>query len=120
MGWYTGIHIAEDLDVDVCSATNKCKDCDHNNQGYCEKEKEWVHMFKGCVKKPVKIKEETNIVGITGVYKKTNGTYAVKFKFNGKLIHVGTYGSEMQAIKALAKREVKLYGRRQRNRHVEV
>jgi len=111
--------ITRGLYVNDSAGDSKCVGCEDNKDGWCAKEKKWANSFKGCIAKKEK-KPDQHIRGITGVYKLSNGTYMSKFTFAGKIIHVGTYRTEHEALTQLAKREVQLYGSRQRNKHVNL
>ena len=119
MSWYTGIHIAQDLDVDVCSATNKCKGCDHNNGGYCSDNKKWAYLINDCKLYPLK-KEEIIKPYLVGIIKMSVGVYEARFTHKRKTIYAGRYKTEKEAIKALAKKEIEITGSRKRNLHIKI
>lgn len=121
ISWYPGLEKLEieDIEIDTMSATCKCVGCKDNRDGFCDRNKKWAHMLTSCYPETKVVQKFERIVGLVAIYKRS-GSYYYKFNKNTKVYLSKALKSEEEALKELAKIEKRLYGRRQRNLHVEV
>lgn len=97
--------INQDIEIDDKSANNKCIDCENNQQGFCTKNGKWAHLVKCVPDTTEKLPRCVHKVG-----EKYVATYS-----KDRVTRLGRYDTVKEAVKAIAKHEVKTYGKRRVN-----
>lgn len=121
ISWYPGLEKLEpdDIEIDYTSSTCKCVGCEHNRDGFCDKKKKWAHLLNNCIVVYAPDTKLEKVNGLVGIFKNTS-SYYYKIDKNKKRYRSKPFNTELEAVKALAKLEKRLYGKRQRNLHLEV